>query len=375
MMATGPRDTTSLVMLTGWDATALQNFKLQDGTTFAVVVSMIETALAGLNAEIYNDPLWSGLVSYTDQPDVEYRVGASNGFEDFTEYGRADSKRAATEGHMLPLLAGDRRLGWTWNYLRQARMSQLEADIADALKDARDRYRVKILTRLLQRGDDSGAYNGLGSSGYSPGFATTAAQTNVDFTPPSFGGTTFDSTHEHYVAIAGGAFTAAVFSDAKDELREHGHEPPYEFIIGPSDETTVTTGLTGFTATPENLVIYGANQDRANLPGQADGAGSYYIGTISDFAVRVIRGVPQYYGFGWKSYGPNSQRNPLAIRLQKGETRPLVTAMVDPNSSGNANSPIQNLMLFTEFGVGVRYRTNGTARYVNNATWSDGTPT
>ena len=34
----------------------------------------------------------------------------------------------------------------------------------------------------------------------------------------------------------------------------------------------------------------------------------------------------------------------------------------------------QYMMFFTEFGVGVADRTNGTARYVNNAVWADGTP-
>jgi hypothetical protein len=63
----------------------------------------------------------------------------------------------------------------------------------------------------LKRGDESGSINGLSATGLSPGFATAAASTGVDFTPPSYGGSTFTSDHEHYVAIAGGAFTAAVF--------------------------------------------------------------------------------------------------------------------------------------------------------------------
>jgi hypothetical protein len=265
-------------------------------------------------------------------------------------------------------------LGWTWDYLRHARLPQIEADIADAIKDARDRYRLSILTRLLKRSDDSGAANGLGSSGYSPGFATAAASTNVDFTPPAYGGTSFTSDHEHYVGISGGAFTNAVFSDAKAELREHGHEPPYEFIIGTSDEATVR-GLSDFTETPPELVALGSQTAVAQLSSMADMNGSYYIGAIHDFAVRVVRGVPQYYGFGWKPYGPNSQRNPLRVRLQKGISRPSVTAMPDPRSGAGAVYPLQNMMLFLEFGVGIADRTNGTARYVNNVTWADGTPT
>jgi len=107
---------------------------------------------------------------------------------------------------------------------------------------------------------------------------------------------------------------------------------------------------------------------------EADSVGSYYIGTIHDFGVRVVRGVPQYYGFGWKSYGNMSQRNPIAIRVTKGQSSPMVTAMTDP-TGGNGIYPLQNLMLFVEFGVGVKDRTNGTAQYNNNASWSDGTPT
>lgn len=372
-MALGPRDTQSLVMLTGWDATELQNYQLQDGTSMDRVVAMLNAGLGALAAELYNHPLYSALASYQDSPEVEYRVGTSNGMNQHTEYARPDQQRAATEGHMLPLIAWDRALGWTWDYLRKARMSQIEADIADGLKDVRDRYRIQILTRLLKRGDDSGAASGLGSSGYSPGFATAAASTSVDYTPPTWGGTSFDTSHEHYVGIAGGLFTAAVFTDAKDELREHGHEPPYDFVIGPSDESTVR-GLTGFVKASDSWVQYGALQDIATFGAGAVAPGLYPIGALNDFRIWVMSGMPQYYGFGWKSYGANSQRNPLRIRLQKGVMRPAVSAYPDNSLPGPAQ-PVKGIYMFTEFGVGVYDRTAGTARYVNNTTWADGTPT
>jgi hypothetical protein len=222
------------------------------------------------------------------------------------------------------------------------------------------------LTRILKRTDDSGANNGLGTSGLSPGFATTAGSTGVDFVPPAFGGTTFLNTHEHYVGITGGVFTNAVFEDASDELAEHGHEPPYEFWIGPSDEIAVAA-LTKFTAAADPLVQLGLTQDRALVP-------LGYIGTIEGFRVKVVRGIPQYYGVGFKSYGPNSQRNPVVIRLEQGVTRPRVIAMPDPTES-NGSFPLQHLMLYVEFGVGIADRTAGTSRYVNSATWTDGVPT
>jgi hypothetical protein len=347
---------------------------LQDGTTYAAVVAQMNAALGALNAEFANDPLWAGLVSYTDQPEVEYRVSGSNGFEVHTEYARPDAKRADIDGHMLPLRAYDRGLGWTWDYLRRARMSQIQSDIADAIKDARDNVRLRILTRLLKRGDDSGSAAGLGTTGLSPGFATAAASTGVDFIPPTYGGVTFTSAHEHYVAIAGGVFTAAVFSDAKAELREHGHEPPYNFLISGTDEAEVAA-LTGFVPVASTNVRYGVNTALATVDMDPIAPGVYPIGVISDFVVYVVPGMPENYGVGYKSYGPNSQRNPLRIRLDKGQNRLMVTAFQDPRAGAGPTYPLQYMMLFMEFGVGVGDRTAATPRYVNNATWADGTPT
>jgi hypothetical protein len=81
--------------------------------------------------------------------------------------------------------------------------------------------------------------------------------------------------------------------------------------------------------------------------------------------------MPQYYGFGWKSYGPRNPKNPLRVRLPQGQTAPALRIIRDSNNPGIA--PVQNLMSQIAFGVGVGDRTNGTARYVNNAAWADGT--
>ena len=375
MATLGPRDTSSLVSHDGWDSAEIEKYTLQDGTTFAAVASMLNSGLAAVNAELYNDPLWSGMVSYQEGLEVEYKVGSANAMNVFTEYGRPDPARGEMQGHMLPLMAYDRSLEWTWDYLRKARIPQIQTDIADALDNARTQWRKNLLNRALQRTDGSGARKGLGASGYSPGFATAAASTSVDFTPPAFAGNTFTSDHEHYVGIAGGAWTAAVFADIKAEMREHGHEPPYVVIASTTDESTIR-GLTGFTEVDNLLINYGDDTNRAALPVAAIGsssAGGYFIGTIEDCAVRVVYGMPQYYGFAWKSYGMNNPRNPFRVRVQKGAPlAPFFRAFPDPRSGG-ANIPLQNLMLFGEWGVGVGAdRTNGTARYNNNTTWANG---
>lgn len=369
MAILGNRDTRDNVVLTGIDAALLDKYQLADGTTYAQVVALANSVLSGFNGGLLNDPFWSGLVSYTDQPELKYNVGNTSSMVAHTEYGRPDPKRAERAGHMLPLLKWDDMLGWTADYLQDARLDDIEADLAMAIEAAGNRWRISLINRLLKRGDDSGAVNGLSTTGLSPGFATAASATGVDFTPPSYGGTTFTSDHEHYVGIAGGAFTAAVFSDAKAELQEHGHEPPFEFMIGTSDESTVS-GLTGFVAVNEALINQAITSATTQFAGTSI-QGKRPIGAIEEFRVWVVPGMPQYYGFGWKSYGRNSLRNPLAIRLPKGASAPALRMFRDSDNPGIY--AIQNLMTQLEFGVGVRDRTNGTARYVNNATWADGT--
>lgn len=373
-MALGGRDTSQLALPTGWDGAVLEKHALEDGTTFLQVAAMLNGAVQTAAAGIYTDPLWSSLVSYQDMPEIaEYAQGASNGFGEFSEYSRPDPKRADTAGHMLPIKPYDRALAWTWYYLKHARTPQIEADIADAVKDMTDLWRVRLLTRLLQNGDDSGAAKGLGTGGYSPGFANIYTATNVDFAPPAYGGQTFTTSHDHYVGIAGGVFTKDVFSDIKAELLEHGHLPPYNCIVSISDETTIR-GLTGFVPVSQVATNYASTVSLANF-GPDYRPDGYNIGVINDVIVRVVHGMPRYYGFAWKTYGANSQRNPLRIRLQKGQSRPTFEVMTDPRA-GNATQPLQYAMIFTEFGVGVGAdRTNGTPRYVNSATWADGTPT
>jgi len=369
MTLLGNRALADNVILTGIDAALLTNYRLRDGATYQDVVNMADAALGGFNAGLGNDPFWSSLISFTDQMESRYYIGNSASMVAHTEYGRPDPTRAELAGHMLPLRKWDHMLGWTADYLEEARMTDLEADIAMAIEAAQNRYRISLLQRLLKRGDDSGTTNGLSTTGLSPGFATAAASTGVDFTPPSYGGSTFTSDHEHYVAIAGGAFTAAVFTDAAAELREHGHEPPYEFLIGPSDESTVS-GLTGFVSVNEQLINQSALTAVTTFTGAAID-GKRPIGAISGFRVWVVPGIPQYYGFGFKSYGPNNLRNPLRVRVPEGERAPRALVVRDSLMPGIA--PVENLMIQTRFGVGVGDRTNGTPRYVNNANWSDGT--
>lgn len=368
----GPLDSKDLGLLTGYDATELEKHRTQDGVSFLEIAQEIQIALNAANSAILNDPVWGGLVYFTDEPTVEYETGDTSGFERFTEYSQPDADMGDVEGHMLPLMAWDKKLGFTWTYLKNASSSRVRARIASGIRDYNKNVRQRILTRTLQRGDDSGSSKGLGASGFSPGFATAAANTSVDFTPPNVVGIAHDSDHEHYVAVAGG-WTTTILKDMQSELSEHGHMGEYNLLVSMSDSDTLI-GLSGFVPAGNSLVRYGNSTNIANMADTVTSTGARFLGVYESMRVWETPGMPQYYGFGYQSYGQNDPRNPIRFRLEKGNTLPSVTAMRDPRSGTGAYA-LQDLILYTEYGVGVGDRTNGTTRFVNNATWSDGTAT
>ena len=59
------------------------------------------------------------------------------------------------------------------------------------------------------------------------------------------------------------------------------------------------------------------------------------------------------------------------MRLEAPYELPTARALRDPDG-GFGVDPLQDLMLYLEFGVGVGNRLNGTTKYVNNAAWADG---
>ena len=87
--------------------------------------------------------------------------------------------------------------------------------------------------------------------------------------------------------------------------------------------------------------------------------------------------MPQHYGFMYRSYGNLSPDNPLRVRLEKGLAQPAVRVLrqvtAGVQDANRGIDPLQDLMLYTEFGVGVANRSNGVTAYVNNANWADGT--
>lgn len=337
-----------------WDVTELKKWELVDGTTYDTFVSEVGRALAIQNAALTADPLISSLISTTTELAVEYEVGVSNGFQVHTEYSRPDQKRGATTGHMFPLVAYDRGLGWTWDMLRKARRAQLDADIASAMRDLRDIWQQKILTRLFKS-----TYDAVGSSGRSMPLADggTADANYVPIAVPDRGGT-FLYTHDHIHPYNG--IVQAAVEEAVARLYEHGIDAPYELLIAYADIASWanTTNVTGWIPRADPLIRYGMTADNANISDD-------YIGVIeTDYGVCRVRAcgrIPTAYWAVYKTYGAMDQRNVLRVRL--GDFGQGAVLM---RGDHIREFPLEEAILFAEFGVGVADRIGATV-YLNTA--------
>ena len=341
MATLGPNDLKQFALPTYWDAAELEKYRLADGTTYDALIADIGSALAMANARLMADPIMASLCSITTEMAVEYRIGVSNGFEAHTEYGRPDAKRGATTGHMLPLNGYDRAFGWTWDFLRKARRSQIDADIASGIDDLRDKFEQQVLTRLFKS-----TYTAVGSSGRSMPWADggTAEATYVPVAYPERGGT-FLYTHDHIEPLNG--ITQTNLETAVLDLWEHGMDGPFELLVSATDISSWTdvTSVTGFVPKASPMIRYGLTQDLAQL-------GDDYLGAVeTDYGLCVLRAtgrIPTAFWAVYKSYGAGDQRNPLKVRVGDYGLGAILLA-----GDHIREYPLENCILFTEFGVGV----------------------
>lgn len=347
-MTLGIKDLKNIALPTAWDASKLLSLRLRDGTTYEQIIGDIEAGLSIFNGQL-NSGYLGRLLYVTDQPTVEYRNGGTNGFADETEQSQPDRQHAGTTGHMLPLLMKDRGMGWTARFLEEARMPQIDADIASMLEDARDIYEKTVLTRLFKLEEDTGVAKGLGSTGVAVPFAD-GGNGSIAFTPPPRPDrmiNAFSTSHNHFLRLNG--ITQANLETAVAHLWEHGHDAPYDLIVAHADlgSWQNTTNVTGFKPKSDPLVQYGGLDDIALVE-----AGVYEGVVLTKYgSCRIYANarIPTGYWGVTKSYGQNDQRNPLRVRFDP-QYGPLGVKLVVNNVT---LYPFTGAIAQFRFGAGV----------------------
>jgi hypothetical protein len=336
-MAVGHRNLSDLAVPSGWDAAALERMRLQDGTSIAAVIGLVNAAVRGVNAELAADPLIGMLTYQTTSRTVMYRDGGGTGeMSDHTEYGLPVENRGATEGHMLPRKKKDAGLAWTWDYLNDAIMDDIMADIQVAMDNIRNTFQKAVLTRLF-----SAAHNTVETSGYDVALAD-GNQSTVIWTPPPFAGASFASSHTHYNERAS-VTTALITADAK-HLQEHGHAAPYVMLVSETDRATYTA-LDSFVAPDASGIRLGSTQDVATVSDEYFGALKTDYGALW---LKAVTRIPTAFYALVKPYGSNNPRNPLRWWYNS-QFGPGVYPL--PGKQYRTY-PIEGLMLYAEYGFG-----------------------
>lgn len=362
MATLGVNDLKGWATPTDWDEAYLAKIQLASGESYEQFISDVARGLAMQNASIASDPLLASMVSFTTDVELEYPTGVSNGFEAATEYGRPDSKRATTTGHMLPLVEYDRALGWTWQSLKKARRAQLDADIASAMADVRNLYSQKVLTRLFKS-----TYDAVASGQSNP--VADAGTADSTYVPPNHPdrASAFTSSHTHLGRLNG--ITQANLNTAIAHLWEHGHDAPYDLIVAQADigSWTDATSVTGYLPRRHDLVDYGASETLARVDP------SFYGIITTDYGpvrLRANARIPTAYWAVFKSYGGADQRNPLRVRYNPAFGVGAVLLAGDHIR----RYPLEEAIMWAELGVGIFDRV-GAYIVENDSSGTYATPT
>lgn len=357
MALLGPADMKQFALPSGIDAGELTKLRLaaEQSTTYADVLNLLVEGVNQNNQVIMSDPVFGTLWSPTTEAAVEYGQGVTNGMEERTEYRRADARRGSTSGHMLPLKSYDRGLGWTEDFLRKARMIQIEQDIADALADVRTNFPRRLLTRFF-----STAYNTVGTSGKDAPLVD-GTTSDIDFAPPPYEGQAFANSHTHFDRKGTSEQPNALAAGAK-HMWEHGILQPYNALVPLADIATYTA-LAKYIK-PNRGVEYVATANAGQPYGQMSLAlqDERAIGLYeTDYGLVNLYMTPflptNYLGM-WKPYGNGDQRSPLRVRYS-----PDYGMGAIPKADPDSNQPLRFIYLLHEFGVGTGNRLNGYACY------------
>lgn len=348
-------DLKGLALPSLWDTNEILKFRLEDGASFESLLAELNAGMTAFNGTLTGMPQYSTLWAAQDVPEVEYRVGDTNGFEEATEYTYATPRRGATTGHMIGLRSYDRALGWTLRYLQKARRNKLDADVASVLTDARNLWQKKLLERFFRSTAET-----VGNSAASVPFADGGTADSAYVPPTSPRGETFTSSHNHFLRQAATLSTTSVDA-AIETLYEHGHMAPYLIIIPDADRAT-WAALSNWRKPTYQDINYQAfaTPTAAGLADVSLFDGFYESPTGIAYVWSTPRLPANYYGV-YKHYGPGDQRNPLRVRFDPnvGFGFNLVPGMW-------ANKPLEVAVAYSEFGVGVgQDRTNGVAVYLN----------
>lgn len=350
-MTLGVRDLKTLAIPAGWDGAYLAKQAIQDGTTYDALFDQLTSRVALFNQGLQNHPWLGWISSPTTRQTVRYATGTGGAWEDHTEYRGPNPQHAEMTGHMIERKKKDRGLSWTWDYLNDAILEDVQEDIRVFLDTALDAFEQEALTRFFKAEDVT-----VGDTGTSPGLVGGGSLT---YTPRDYNGKSFASSHTHLLRYASGDLAEGAAA-MTSHLSEHGHMGPYDLWISDVDKATWQalsndTHRVYFREIPKEGIVFGSNVTVGTASTDAPDAIGF-LDTPSGIArIRPSVRIPTNYAGIYKPYNVDDSRNPLRWFYKEQFGRGIVSIAGD-----KIGFPQYPVMGYAEFGFGIGGdRTNG----------------
>lgn len=377
MAVLGPRALVDIAIPTGIDGSKVLQWQLRDGMTGPQVIGHAASIIGEVNQKVFGK--YAGLMYITNEIYARYRSG--DGTKSRTpyksEFVKADAVRGGEKGHMLPLHDFEDAVAWTPQYLRDAYLSLLEAD----LRVVADRWETRVgedfWTRVLT--NDENLIPGS-TAGYDVGWAIGTG-TNVNYIPPQYGATVHTSAHTHYAWLDDDSNDwRDMLDELTEEMRHHGIGGRLVCFVSGAD-LEEWAAIDGFVElNPANVQVVAGNSgapvritsgEFEGMPGELFG----YVNTLRGLVeLRYDDFIPTNYCWLTRSYGANNPQNPVAVRVHPTGGFGL---MVDPQVTNSINPELDMIMFDATHGIGVNDRIGGVAGYLNSGAvaWVDATIT
>src|SRR3569832_344742 len=235
MALLGARALIDLAIPTGIDGAEVLKFEMKDGRTAHQLIAEAAAMIADVNSQLAMQygGLWYMTESIWSQ--MTNGVSARSQTPRKAEFKRADGVLSSLIGHMLPINDFEDAVEWTPLYLRDAIPDQITADLQLIADRWRNRVDLDVITRMLTNTE-----NAIGTSGYDVPWAIGTG-TNVNYIPPQYGATLFDTTHTHFKYYDDGTLDYDDLVEAMmAEMRHHGYSGMLSLMVAQADVAEYT---------------------------------------------------------------------------------------------------------------------------------------
>jgi hypothetical protein len=326
------------------DQTYVAGLTTGSGLDFADVLREADSRMAAFNAS--GDPLVAALARTTDEAFVEYSVPVALDVQRTSEYTMSRMQHAEEMGgHMLPVAGWDVSVGWTEDGLREQRLSSVMNQLDGVLNGIRLRFRREVMRRFFS---DAEIRVDRKTTATSPGFAGSGTGLNV-YTRPYPNGTALPGGYTHYVRTDAAGLSAALLA-ARDKLLKQGHQAPFDLIAPQTQIDAIAADTANFVKAGSPLVRLGPTESEALVES------SIYVGVFG-YMIRVRQAIDDFSDANigvFKTYGPLSDLNPLAVRY------PVTPGLPGDGRSAYIRSrqlfPLAHAEVISRWGVGVNDR-------------------